>query len=301
MDVERKRKPALERRRLTRRLARLRQQTGFTQHEVAVRLRWSQSKVNRIESGDVSLSYTDLLALLKLYEVRDDATVGELTQMAEVAHKPSLPKISEIHSRAFRQYLEHETIADRLFEFENSYVPGLLQRPEYARTLLQTSYRISSLPPAEGREIQEQIDKKVEVRMFRQEILQEGGISKASFVLDEAVVRRMVGAELNRRSIMIDQLEHLKGMSHSPRVDLTILPFAAGTHLAMSGPFVVLEFTEVDDPPLLFLEYATGDFVTKDEQQLTQRFTSDFETLQAQGCRGPELEQLLDDAIAEMS
>jgi hypothetical protein len=90
-------------------------------------------------------------------------------------------------------------------------------------------------------------------------------------------------------------------MIHDPRVDLTIVPFNAGAHLAMSGPFVVLEFNEVDDPPLLFLEYATGDFVTKDEQQLTQRFTSDFEAMQEQGCRGRDLEHLLDDAIADMS
>ena len=220
--------------------------------------------------------------------------------MADVARRPSLPRISEIHSRAFRQYLENETIADSLFEFENSYIPGLLQTPSYAKALLETSARQTFVSPDEWNDAQERISKKIEMRMFRQEILKEGGISKASFVLDESVVRRMVGAELDDKTVMVGQLEHLKKMSRNPRVDLRIVPFSAGAHLGMTGPFVVLDFPDVDDPPMLYLEYATGEFVTTEEPQLTQRFTFDFETLQGQACRGRDLERLLDDAISSM-
>ena len=226
--------------------------------------------------------------------------MGELTQMADVARRPSLPKYSEVHSRAFRQYLENETIAEKLLEFENSYVPGLLQIPSYARALLRTSYRLTSLPPDEREDIEEQLNKKVEVRMFRQKIFNEGGVSKASFVLDESVIRRVVGAEIHDTTIMVNQLEYLKKMSRHPRIDVRIVPFGAGTHLGMSGSFVVLEFPDVDDLPLLYLEYATGEFVTKEDQRLIQRFTSDFEALQDQGYRGMDLERLLDDAITDI-
>ena len=61
--------PAVARRRLRLALRRARDAKGLTQQQVADELFWSLSKVNRIESGDVTISITDLRALLALLGV----------------------------------------------------------------------------------------------------------------------------------------------------------------------------------------------------------------------------------------
>lgn len=68
--------PAAARRRLRLALRRARETAGLTQGKVAEALDWSVSKVNRIEKGDVTVSTTDLRALLELYGVVDRERAG---------------------------------------------------------------------------------------------------------------------------------------------------------------------------------------------------------------------------------
>ena len=63
--------PASARRRLRQALRRARDAAGLTQGEVSDSLHWSLSKVQRIESGDVTISVTDVSALLRLFDVHD--------------------------------------------------------------------------------------------------------------------------------------------------------------------------------------------------------------------------------------
>ncbi|MEV6597813.1 helix-turn-helix transcriptional regulator [Actinoplanes sp. NPDC051346] len=298
MGIGERRRSALERKRLVRKLSGIRQKIGYTQAQVAGKLRWSQSKVHRIESGENSISYTDLLALLKIYDIRENELVEELTEMAELARQRSLPEISDIHSKDFRDYLEAEITADTMLEFENSYIPGLLQTPAYANAVLRTLLQISSLADDERESVLDRIRRMVDLRALRQQIFNDGGITKASFVLDEAAVRRAVGAEAGDAGVMRAQVEHLKKMCRHPRVDLRVVPFGAGSHVGMSGPFVILNFPDPDDFPLLYLENAAGEFLTKHDQRQVRRFAANFESLQACALQGAELDALLDDVIA---
>ncbi|MFI5493978.1 helix-turn-helix domain-containing protein [Actinoplanes sp. NPDC051859] len=298
MSIGERRRSALERKRLVRRLFAIRQKIGFTQAQVAGKLRWSQSKVHRIESGENGISYTDLLALLKIYDIRENDLVEELAEMANTARQRSLPEISDIHSKDFRDFLEAEIIAETMREFENSYVPGLLQTSAYANAVLHTLLQTGSLSDDERPAVVERIRRMVELRALRRQIFDEGGITKAAFVLDEAVLRRVVGAETGDAAVMRAQLDHLKKMSRHPRVDLGVVPFGAGSHVGMSGPFVILSFPDPDDFPLLYLENAAGEFLTKHDQRQVRRFAANFESLQACALRGPELEAVLDDAAA---
>ncbi|WDZ83761.1 helix-turn-helix domain-containing protein [Micromonospora cathayae] len=294
--------PAYQRKRLSRRLMRTRRSTGLTQQQVAAELRWSQSKVTRIESGDVGISHTDLLALLTLYGLSDDGTVRELTKIADIARRPSLPQISDVHSKAFREYLENEQIAQTLHSFEPTYVPGLLQTPSYRISVLKNDYRFSSLSTAEQEEAERKIAQKVEVMQWRQQILLENGsLAKASFVVDEAVIRRTVGAEVGDTTIMREQLERLQAVLRNPKVDLRVIRFSSGAHVGMgSSSYILLDFPDIDDPTLLYEESTTGELTTREDEARIKDASSSFENLQILACRGAELESLLDEALAAL-
>ncbi|AEV83428.1 DNA-binding protein [Actinoplanes sp. SE50] len=295
MGVGERRAAALERKRLTRRLYRIRLERGLTQAQVAERMRWSQSKVHRIETGENSISYADLKVLLGVYEV-DDQLAEELTAMADAARQRSLPEMSDIHSKDFRDFLESELIADREYEFENSFVPGLLQTREYAETVVRKLLYADSCAESEREAVLEQVRRIVSLREMRQQVFAEGGISQARFVLDEAVLRRVVGGG----AVMRQQLEHLRKMSRHPRVDLRVLPFSTGAHVAMAGPFVILEFPDAEDRPLLYLENAAGEFLTKHDERLLARFAANFEELRAAAHGADRLDALLDGALAAL-
>ncbi|MGC5030797.1 helix-turn-helix domain-containing protein [Micromonospora sp. DT229] len=294
--------PAYQRKRLSRLLMRTRRTTGLTQQQVAAELRWSQSKVTRIESGDVGISHTDLLALLSLYRVADDVTVGECTRMADIARRPSLPQMSNVHSKAFREYLENEQIAQTLHSFEPFYVPGLLQTPRYRIAVLESDYQFPLLSPEEQEELKQRISQKVEVMLWRQRVLtSEGSLAKANFIVDEAVIRRMVGAEVGDTSIMREQLMHLKAVAKNPKVDLRVVPFSSGAHLGMGqSSYVLLEFSNIDDPTLLYEESATGELTTREDEERIKAVGSSFESLQSRAVTGAALQNLLDDALAAL-
>ncbi|MEU4565564.1 helix-turn-helix transcriptional regulator [Micromonospora sp. NPDC023956] len=294
--------PAYQRKRLSRRLMRTRRSTGLTQQQVAAELRWSQSKVTRIESGDVGISHTDLLALLALYGLSDDGTVRELTKIADIARRPSLPQMSDVHSKAFREYLENEQIAQTLHSFEPSYVPGLLQTPRYRIAVLKNDYRFSSLSERERAEVEKKIAQKVEVMEWRQRILENGGsLANANFVVDEAVIRRTIGAEVGDTTIMREQLERLEAALDNPKVDLRVIRFNSGAHVGMgNSSYILLDFPNVDDPTLLYEEGAAGELTTREDETRIKVASSSFENLQAQACGGGELRSLLNEALAAL-
>ena len=85
--------PAASRRLLHTELHRLRLAAGLTQTDVARVHEWSPSKVHRIEKGHVSISRTDLLALLQQYGVADADTVATFLDLARDA-RPTPPTVT---------------------------------------------------------------------------------------------------------------------------------------------------------------------------------------------------------------
>lgn len=76
----------------------------------------------------------------------------------------------------------------------------------------------------------------VDARIQRQEILKRTPPLHLWAVLDEAVIRRIVGDA----TVMVEQLDHLQVMAQRPNIDIQLLPFSAGAHAAGASHFVVL-------------------------------------------------------------
>jgi len=279
---------AIQRGRLTRELRRIRKDSGMTQEQVAAEMEWSLSKLIRIEGGGVSISVSDLKSLLTLYQIADEGHVEELVALARAARQRSwFTAFRDITSPQYVTFVGYEAAASIIRQFEPTLIPGQLQTEDYARAV--------TLEYAADR-----VDKLVEVRIRRQELLEDPA-RLFFFILDEAAIRRQVGAPTNP-GIMRRQLRRLIEIARQPNITIEIVPFSAGVHAGMKGPFTVLEFPG-DDEDILYLENARGGasnpsalLTGEDPQILTHRVT--FERLREQSL-GPKESIELISAVAE--
>ena len=267
----------MQRGRLTRELRRTRKDAGMTQDQVAAAIEWSLSKLIRIEGGGVSISISDLKSLLTLYRITDEDHVEELVALARAARQRSwFTAFRDITSPQYVTFVGYEAAASIIRQFEPTLIPGQLQTEEYARAV--------TLEYAADR-----VDKLVEIRIRRQELLEEPR-RLFFFILDEAAIRRQVGAPTNP-GIMRRQLRRLIETARQPNITLEIVPFSAGVHPGMKGSFTVLEFAG-DDEDILYLENARGGgsnpsaLLTGEDPQILQHRVA-FERLREQSL-GPK-------------
>jgi transcriptional regulator with XRE-family HTH domain len=276
--------PSLNRRRLRIELRKAREQAGLTQREAADALEWSLSKLIRLEAGAVSLSVTDLRALLQLYNVTEPQLVAELEEAARGSKGLSWwAQYSDMVRPQFAQYLGYESAATSIRTYHPAVISSLFQTEDYA---------MAQLAPRETAEVAR---RSAELRTTRQERIFDGDHGpEVHIVLDEAVIRRVIGGP----GVMRRQLEHLKTMSQHPRVTMRLLPFAAGAHYSMASSFILLGFKDDDD--LLYLEGPTGSVSNRDDLELTARYQECFEDISNKANDGDRMIELIDAVKASL-
>ncbi|MFD1149136.1 helix-turn-helix domain-containing protein [Saccharothrix hoggarensis] len=235
--------PTLRKRRLVSELRRLREAADLTIEEVGARLECSASKISRIETGRVGVTPRDVRDMLAAYGA-DPATLEELVQLARDARRKAW--WDEFGDIAPGRYVGFEADAASVRTYQGLMVPGLLQSEAYTRALIG-----GVLPDAAPAEV----DRRVQLRKARQALLLEDDPLRLHAVVDEAAVRRLVGG----RDVMADQLRRLRDLAEQPNITLQVVPFEAGGHAAMDGPFVILAFPERFDPDVVYLESARSD------------------------------------------
>jgi transcriptional regulator with XRE-family HTH domain len=260
--------PVVQRRRLRGELRRIRLETGETQEQVAAVMDWSLSKFIRIENGSVGISTNDLKVLLGHYGIVDDDRIEELIALARAAKERSWwSEYSGIAPPKLLQFIEYEAAAMITRSFQPLLVPGLLQTEEYASEVIG---RLS------GQEPKDRLDALATLRMKRQELLKQSGPPPwFFFIVDEGVVRRLVGGQ----DVMRGQIRHLIEMSSRDNVTIEVVPFSAGVNRGMHGPFVIFEFSEAEDEDALYLENPGGDLISRDNQEEIYTYREIFEEL----------------------
>ena len=245
--------PLMHRRRLRNELRTARQDKGLTQDQVATAMEWSLSKMNRIEKAKTGISANDLKALLPLYGITDQERTGELLALARAARQtPWWRGYSDVAPSTLLELIDYENAASAISQVEPMFVPGILQTEEYTLTVLRAAYGEES--PAE------RVPALVDLRTRRRDLLTSESAPRFAFVLDEAVVRRLVGSP----AIMSRQLRHLVSLADLPNVSIRVVAFAAGLHPGMRGQFKVIEFDDEPDEDVVFLEGPRGDFISDD-------------------------------------
>jgi Domain of unknown function (DUF5753) len=231
---------------------------------------WSLSKVIRIESGAVSISTNDLRALLSLYEISDRNRVDELVELARASRQGSwTSRYRTDISPQYLQYIEYEEAASVLRMYEPLLVPGLWQTEEYATAIIR---ELAS--PGTPEEL---IQSRIEIRMRRQELLDQDYPPAIVCVLDEAVVQRLAG----QRDVARGQVARLLDLAGRANVTLEIVPFSAGFHRGMLESFLIVEFPDAEDGDVLFSESSRDTIVSYDEAGEITGYREVFEDLRS--------------------
>jgi len=251
--------PTVKRRRLAAELRRRRDEAGMTIEEVAEHLEWSTAKISRIENARVSVLPRDVKFLLRTYGAEEGTDEWEalLVLARESRQKGWWHAYGDAIPEWFETYVGLEADATTLRTYESEVVPGLFQTEDYARTV----YRTVMIKAGN-----DQIEKEVAVRMARQERLTGADAPQIWSVINEAVIRRVVGGP----EIMRPQLVKLAQVSEWPNVTLQVLPFSAGAHAGMDGAFMILGFPEPTDPEVVYVNYYTGTVYLEKPQESDQ-------------------------------
>jgi transcriptional regulator with XRE-family HTH domain len=242
------RSPTVRRRRLGIELRRLREEAGLTIDRVAERLECSDSKISRIETGQVGATPRDVRDMLEIYGVGDEQR-AELMQIAREARQKGwwhaygdvpVPPAVAFEAEAFSMSV-----------YQSLVVPGLLQTADYARAVLRGTR--PELAP-------DQLERRVELRMARQSLLTKDQPPALWVVLDEAALRRLIGG----LEVMRQQLERLSEIGALPNVTLQVLPFTSGEHAGLEGEFTLIGFPDPGDPNVVYIEMPSTDLWLED-------------------------------------
>ena len=223
-------------------LRRLREAQGVSREDAGWEIRASESKISRMELGRVSFKERDVEDLLTLYGQVDTDERERLLALARQANTPGWwHRYGDVLPNWFQSYLGLEAAASLIRTYEVQFVPGLLQTADYARSVVLLGH---------GRAKAEEIDRRVDLRMRRQKILERPEAVQLWAVIDEAVLRRPVGS----RSTMRGQIQALIDATQRQSVHLQVLPFQVGGHSAAGGAFSILRFPDQELPDIVYVE-----------------------------------------------
>jgi transcriptional regulator with XRE-family HTH domain len=236
------RAPTGRRRRLGAELRRLREEAGLTIDRVAEVLECSPSKVSRIETGQVSATPRDVRDMLGLYRV-DDERLEAMVQVAREARQRGWwQKFVDVPD-GVPAYVGLEAAATSIDVYMSLIVPALLQTPDYARAVIAAVR--PDLPASE-------LDRRVELRLRRQELLDQERPPVLRVLLDDALLRRPVGGP----GVMAAQRRRLLADAYRPAVTIQVLEVAAGAHAGMDGPFTIFGFQAPAERDVVALDSA---------------------------------------------
>jgi len=280
--------PTVRRRRLGSELRRLREDHSIKLEEVAERLGVAASTLSRIETGKAPTKSVYLTAMLEMYGVTDPAQRQVLVDMAREGHRKGWWSVyDDVLPTGFGIYVGLEAEAAGLRSFEGEAVQGLFQTPDYARAILRE---------VQVRDTDEQVERLVDLRMKRQEVLDRNPPLDVWMILDEAVIRRTIGGP----EVMRDQLARLVEASKKPNVTLQVLPFSTGSHAGLRGPFSILEFPERADPDVAYVESVAGIIYLEKEREVRTAAEA-FDRLRAAALSPGQSTDLIIEAAKDLS
>jgi hypothetical protein len=273
-------------------LVRLRRASGLTQELVAAQLEWSPSKLIRVEGGHSAITKVDLDALLSKYGVTSESTRERLQALNRGARERGWwVKYRDDVSPTYLNYVGFEAGAAFIRQLQSGFLPGLLQNAEYAEAVTVNSVDAVRVAAIVGLRLQRQ-----------SELAQRDPRPRQYYVVDEAVIHRHVGIAKDP-DIMPNQLREIADRAEQDDlITVRVIPFEAGAHRGLYGPFTLLEF-EGGLPDLLYIDAGRGEFasmVMGDDPRVAE-YRFDFELLLEDALSAEKSIDLIRNVAEEMS
>jgi Domain of unknown function (DUF5753)/Helix-turn-helix domain len=239
----------------------LRADAGRTEQEAAAHLDCPLPRFQRIEVGMATVRLAEVRSMLDLYQVTGERRKELLGEARRVRDRCWWYPYADLIDEAFETQLILEDDAAMLRTYQPNLVPGLLQTERYAWELIGTQYDL----PLEA------VRRQASLRAMRQQVLSRDDAPRLAVILDEAVLRRPVGAAW----VMREQYERLAEIANAPGVTIQVLPFKTGPHYAMGVGFHIFEFT-ADEPGIVELELLDRVHFVADSREVA-RYATAFE------------------------
>jgi len=207
-------KATIAQQKLGKELRRLRLATGFSITDVEMKLGWGGSKLSKIERYIISVKRDDLTRLINVYKVPPDEAAKLYVLQEGTRSDEWWRHYDDVLSVPYTQLIAAENEAVRLRCAHPTVVPGLLQTQEYSHTIIADS------PQRHG---PDRVDGLVEVRMRRQQRLEEDDPLIVEAILAEAVLHNQYGpaGTLHR------QLRRLREAVEASNITIKVVPFEA--------------------------------------------------------------------------
>jgi len=269
-------------------LRRLREARGVTREDAGWQIRSSESKISRMELGRVGFKERDVEDLLTLYGLESGEERDRLLALARSANAPGWwHRYSDVLPAWFQPYIGLEAAASLIRNYEVQFVPGLLQTPAYARTLVRHGHTHAP---------EEEVERRVDVRMARKKVLTQPNAPQLWVVVDEAALRRPMGGP----AVMREQIEALIEAAAQPNVTVQVVPFQVGGHAAVGGAFSILRFAEQELPDVVYLEQLTSALYLDKLADIDQ-YALAMETLCIEAAQPDQTEKLLRQIARELN
>jgi hypothetical protein len=218
------------------------ERAGLNGRRTATLLDWSESKVSRLLTGQISVTEIDISAFMAVVGVKG----RERTRLLKLAREQDTPGWLQQHGsnvpEQLKTLIDHESKATEVLAFEPIRVPGLLQTGDYARNLIE---RVVNVPPNE-------VLDRVAARLRRRNMFSRLSRPQFTFFVHEFVLRLPVGG----REVMSDQLHELLRMGVRSYVNIRVVPAAFGAHAGTAGACRLMRFE--DFKPVAYVEEETA-------------------------------------------
>lgn len=210
-------------------LREVRKAAGLTQRQLQERLGWkTHLTIHRAETGERPLSADDLSALL----VAIDAPLALATKLVAMTNNVDdsvwNASGSTEQQRQLDALLELEARATSIISVSPLLAPGLLQRPEYTRLIMEQGG-----VPASARRVAERQGRRA-ATIFRRD--PDRAPAHLTAFIDEGVLHRSLGDRL----VLDHQLDELLELGQLDNVVIRVIPFDAGWSAALEGPFSLI-------------------------------------------------------------
>jgi transcriptional regulator with XRE-family HTH domain len=283
-EVAGRRTPTIRLRRLAAELRRLRVAAGLTAEATSEKTGLDPSSLYRIERAQNKPQRRTVITLLQLYQVDEERQATLLSWLKESGQSGWFQVYEPYLPEQYQAYVAFEHEAEALKNYESSFVPGLLQTSEYADAVIEAVEAGKGLSAAD-------VQRRVEVRMQRQGVLTRPVPMQLHAIVDEASIRRLVGGE----RVMREQLAHLVEVCARPNVRLQVVPFGAGAHPGMPGSFVVMDFADPFDAPLVYVDAIAGDAFLETGEDVA-RFADAFDRIAGLALNQAQSKKLIQEA-----
>jgi transcriptional regulator with XRE-family HTH domain len=279
--------PYVRRLRLAAELRALRTHAGVTHVQLAKQIGQSRAQISRLENGHV-VDQDDVMKILDALGVDDDRWT-EIMTIAREAGERGWWESNRFMGERQALYANLEAGAQTIREFQMTFIPGLLQTPEFTHARNEAD-RLAGAVTFNA-------DKAADGRVGRQRMLRRPGGPSYEVIIDELAVRRATAPP----EVLKAQLYHIAAtVNGNAKITSRVLPVdasIAGFSVPRSA-FSIYTFSDPGDPTIVAVDTVTDDLLLTEDDDV-KRYDELYDRLR-DAClpEAESLDLLLDTAKA---